>query len=85
MLTSSPRGLRPPYQIRWMRLFVSSVMAVLWAVHSAGAADEAWVEMRSAHFQVISNAGEGSTRTLTWQLEQIRNVIAVLCPGRAST
>ena len=80
MLTSSPRGLRPPYQIRWMRLFVSSVMAVLWAVHSAGAADEAWVEMRSAHFQVISNAGEGSTRTLTWQLEQIRNVIAVLWP-----
>jgi TonB family protein len=63
-----------------MRLFVSSVVAVLWAVHSAGAADEAWIEMRSAHFQVISNASEGSTRTLTWQLEQIRNVIAVLWP-----
>jgi tetratricopeptide (TPR) repeat protein len=75
-----PRGLRPPSQVGWMRLFVSSVVAVLWAVHSAGAADEAWVEMRSAHFQVISNASEGSTRTLTWQLEQIRNVIATLWP-----
>ena len=79
MLTS-PRGLRPPSQIRWMRLFVSSVVAVLSAVQSAAAADEAWIEMRSAHFQVISNASEGSTRTLTWQLEQIRNVIAVLWP-----
>src|SRR5262245_11654936 len=79
MLTS-PGGLRPPSQIRQLRLFVLSVVTVLWAVHSAGAADEAWVEMRSAHFQVISNASEGSTRTLTWQLEQIRNVIAALWP-----
>ncbi len=79
MLTS-PRGLRPPSQIRWMSLFVSSVVAVLWAAHSAGAADDTWVEMRSAHFQVISNASEGYTRTLTWQLEQIRNVIATLWP-----
>jgi TonB family protein len=79
-MRTSLRGLRPPSQIRWMRLFVSSVVAVQSAVHSAGAADEAWVEMRSAHFQVISNASEGNTRTLTWQLEQIRNVIAALWP-----
>src|SRR5258705_262109 len=76
---TSPRC--PPSQSRSTNaLLVSAVLAVLWAVSSAGAADEAWVEMRSAHFQVISNASEGSTRTLTWQLEQIRNVIAVLWP-----
>jgi TonB family protein len=78
MLTS-PLGLRPPSQIRWMKLLMSSVVAVLW-VNSAEAADDAWVEMRSAHFQLISNASEGNTRTLTWQLEQIRNVIAALWP-----
>ena len=79
-MRTSPGGLRAPSQIHWMKLFVSSVVAVLGAVHGAGAADDAWVEMRSAHVQVISNASEGSTRTLTWQLEQIRNVIAALWP-----
>lgn len=78
MLTSR-RGLRPHSQMPW-QLLVSSVVAVLWAAHSAGAADDAWIEMRSAHFQVISNASEGSTRSLTWQLEQIRNVIAAFWP-----
>jgi tetratricopeptide (TPR) repeat protein len=75
----SPRGFRPSSQISW-KLLVASALAVLSAFFSAEAADDAWVEMRSAHFRVISNASEGSTRTLTWQLEQIRNVIATLWP-----
>jgi len=79
-MRTSPRAVRPPSQISLKRLFASSVVTVLWVVCSAGATDDAWIEMRSAHFQVISNASEGSTRTLTWQLEQIRNVIAVLWP-----
>ena len=31
---------------------------------------EQWVEIRSAHFVVTSNAGQSTTRTLVWQLEQ---------------
>jgi tetratricopeptide (TPR) repeat protein len=44
-----------------------------------GAADQ-WIEVKSAHFVVTSNAGDGSTRTIAWQLEQIRSAIATLWP-----
>jgi tetratricopeptide (TPR) repeat protein len=43
------------------------------------AADQ-WIEVKSAHFVVTSNAGDGSTRTIAWQLEQIRSAIATLWP-----
>jgi len=43
-------------------------------------ADPPWILMKSAHFEVISNAGEGSARNVTWQFEQIRAVISALWP-----
>ena len=43
-------------------------------------AAEQWIEVKSAHFVLTSNAGEGATRTLAWQLEQIRSAIAALWP-----
>ena len=43
-------------------------------------AAEKWIEVRSAHFVVTSNAGDGSARTIAWQLEQIRSAIATLWP-----
>lgn len=54
------------------------VAAVLPAAH-ARAADQ-WIEVKSPHFLVTSNAAEGSTRKLAWQLEQIRSAIGVLWP-----
>lgn len=36
--------------------------------------------MKSAHFTVWSNAGDRTTRSLLWQLEQIRFAIATLWP-----
>jgi tetratricopeptide (TPR) repeat protein len=67
--------------LRWINTFlVVCVVAVLWPAHRAESADDPWLEMKSAHFQVVSNAGEGTTRNLTWQLEQIRSVIAALWP-----
>ena len=45
----------------------------------AGAADQ-WIEVRSPHFVVVSNDSEGATRTVNWQLEQIRGAIGVLWP-----
>jgi len=49
------------------------------AVAPLGAADQ-WVEVKSAHFTVTSNAGQGSAKKLAWQLEQIRSAIATLYP-----
>ncbi|MGH9309354.1 MAG: hypothetical protein ACRD1U_08280 [Vicinamibacterales bacterium] len=34
--------------------------------------------MKSGHFTVMSNAGERTTRTLVWRLEQVRNVMVTL-------
>jgi tetratricopeptide (TPR) repeat protein len=39
-----------------------------------GAADT-WIEVKSAHFTVMSNAGERATRRLAWQLEQVRSAM----------
>ena len=55
--------------------------AGLWAV-SAGAplAADPWSEVKSAHFKVVSNASDGNTRTLVWQLEQVRSTLAGVVP-----
>jgi tetratricopeptide (TPR) repeat protein len=53
--------------------------AALLAPMPAAAADQ-WIEVKSAHFTLTSNAGEGATKTLAWQLEQIRSAIGVLWP-----
>ena len=47
--------------------------------HRAAAADQ-WIEVRSPHFVVVSNDSEGATRTVNWQLEQIRSAIGMLWP-----
>ena len=57
-----------------------SAAIVLFAARPTESADDNWFEMKSAHFALMSNASEGATRTLTWQLEQIRGVLAALWP-----
>jgi TPR repeat protein len=59
-----------------VRLLVVGLVAV-WAAAGASAADE-WIEAKSAHFTVISNAGERTTRRLVWELEQVRSATAAL-------
>jgi len=39
------------------------------------AADDRWVEVRSPHFTVVSNASDGRARSVAWQFEQIRAAI----------
>jgi hypothetical protein len=46
-------------------------------VSQALAADQ-WIEVKSAHFTVVSNAGDRATRRLVWQLEQVRGVTSAL-------
>ena len=58
---------------------VTCALTVLaaWAGGGLIAADQ-WIEMKSAHFTVVSNAGERNTRRLVWQLEQVRSATAAL-------
>jgi tetratricopeptide (TPR) repeat protein len=44
------------------------------------AADRPWVEVSSAHFHVVSNAGEKEARAVAWQFEQVRSVFNNLWP-----
>ena len=54
-----------------------AVALLVWLVVDVAAADE-WIEVKSAHFTVVSNASERSTRKLVWQLEQVRSATAAL-------
>jgi hypothetical protein len=47
--------------------------AVLWTVSVESA--DSWVEIKSPHFTVVSNAGERSARNIAWQFEQFRLAI----------
>lgn len=54
-------------------------LAVLLVAAPAAAADQ-WIEVKTAHFTITSNAGKGPTSTLAWQLEQMRSEAAVIWP-----
>jgi hypothetical protein len=46
----------------------------------AGAADRAWIEVRSPHFVVISDAEAKAARRVAWQFEQIHALVPRLWP-----
>ena len=48
-------------------------VVVSWTAR-ARAADQ-WIEVKSPHFTVISNAGDRAARGLAWQLEQVRSAM----------
>ena len=50
--------------------------AFLFALPLSGAKRENWVEVRSANFIVVSNAGEKQARKTAIRFEQIRALIA---------
>ena len=55
-----------------LTLFLSA-----WAVAPVAAADDS-IEVKSAHFTVVSNASERTTRRLVWQFEQVRSATSAL-------
>lgn len=58
---------------RW--IFTLSIFAAVLIPESpAGARHEAWVEVRSPNFVIVSNAGEKQARKIAIQFEQIRDV-----------
>lgn len=69
-----------------MHVFRSVPIALLLTALSSTASTRAiaaadnWSEVKSPHFTVWSNTSDGTTRTLVWQLEQIRSAMSVLWP-----
>lgn len=59
-----------------VRVVVAAAIALSFAPPML-AADQ-WIEVKSAHFTAISNAGERGTRKLLWQLEQVRSATSAL-------
>ena len=57
----------------------SAVVAVaLFCLSWPAVAADQWIEVKSAHFTIVSNAGERTTRRLVWQFEQVRSATAAL-------
>ena len=53
-----------------------ALIAALFLVHATHAwAADAWVEVKSENFTVMSNDGERKARDMAWQFEQIRTAI----------
>lgn len=67
------RGVRPVVSIVVAMAIACSTQAVL------GAADK-WIEIKSPHVTVMSRSGSGETRTLAWQLEQVRAALVTILP-----
>jgi tetratricopeptide (TPR) repeat protein len=63
---------------RNQRSLTIAALGVALALHPRTSHADQWIETRSAHFVVTSNAGQSTTRTLVWQLEQVRSAIGGL-------
>jgi tetratricopeptide (TPR) repeat protein len=59
-------------------LSICVVVTLLGAIDVDGAAK--WVEAKSPHFTVVSDAGEKQARAVAWQFEQIRETLTRLWP-----
>jgi tetratricopeptide (TPR) repeat protein len=66
----------------WANLCFSAFL--LGISSNAGAADRPWVEAKSPHFIVVSDAGDKTARDIAWQFEQIRAAIKVAWPWARS-
>jgi tetratricopeptide (TPR) repeat protein len=66
--------------VKRIALVIGVVSALLALPAQRAAAADEWTETRSTHFTIWSNAGDGQTRDLLWQLEQIRFAVKTLWP-----
>ena len=47
---------------------------IFFLIAAPASAGPSWVEVRSSHFRVVSDAGEGEARRVASELEKIRSV-----------
>lgn len=64
--------------MKHLRLLSFAFLAFFLAAPASAA--EKWFEIRSPNFVAWSDANDGPTRTLIWQLEQLRNVAKTVWP-----
>jgi TPR repeat protein len=62
------------------RLTPLALAALAISAPTASAADQ-WIEVKSAHFTVTSNASRSDATSVAWQLEQVRSAVAAFWPG----
>jgi tetratricopeptide (TPR) repeat protein len=65
--------------VRPLAFSLATVAAVCVPSPTLGAADK-WIEIKSPHVTVMSSANAGDTRTLAWQMEQIRTALMSILP-----
>jgi hypothetical protein len=53
-------------------------IVLILATRSTATAADQWSELKTPHFTVISNASDGNTRSIAWQLEQVRSAMVNL-------
>lgn len=56
------------------------LLGALSLVLGGASAAESWVEVKTANFTLVSNAGEGTARQTVWEFEQVRAAYARLWP-----
>jgi len=61
-------------------VITTALVCVLTAALPVRAAAADWYELKTPHFTIWAEADDGATRTLAWQLEQIRTVATTLWP-----
>ena len=60
--------------LKSVRRLLVGVCVLVGAATAAGA-QGTWIEVSSPHFTVVSNAGDGRSREIAWQFEQVRAAI----------
>lgn len=63
-----------------LRAAALMALTALLVTTPAFARAEQWIEVKSPNVTVVSSAGGGSTRTMAWQLEQVRSAVKTLWP-----
>ncbi len=58
--------------------FLSLVVAILASATPGAAAEQAWVEVRSPHFSVVTDGGEKRGREVALRFEQMRTIFGTL-------
>ncbi len=72
-------GRLPEHPRRILRLTV--LLLVCWALLGGSRAEDRWLEVRSPHFTVVSNASRGKASRVAREFEQIREAIRRVLPG----
>jgi TPR repeat protein len=63
---------------RRIRALLAATVSLLPA--AAAADQQKWIEVRTPHFVIVANTGEGTARDTGWQFEQVRHVFQTLWP-----